>query len=105
MGFLGIGTGEILLILILALIILGPGKLPEIARTLGRTIRAIKKASADLTTAVTKELEVTENNPPESQPKGESNVKAEVTPSIINKARTQAGDDQPTKPGGASATK
>ena len=99
MGFLGIGTGEILLILILALIILGPGKIPEIARTLGRTIRAIKKASADLSTAVTRELETTRNEPPASQDKtGEA-------PSAINKAIIPSQDDQPTKPGEASVTK
>lgn len=57
MGFLGIGGWEILLILILALIIWGPGRLPEIARTLGKTVRALKKASFDLTNTVTKEIE------------------------------------------------
>ncbi|MFC1955732.1 twin-arginine translocase TatA/TatE family subunit [Chloroflexota bacterium] len=57
MGFLGIGTGEILLVLVLALIIWGPGRLPEIARTLGKAVRALRKASFDLTNAVTKEVE------------------------------------------------
>ena len=105
MGFLGIGTWEILLILILALIILGPGKLTEFARTLGRTVRAIRKASADLTTAVTRELETTQSEPPPSQPKPESNVKTEEAPSATSQARAPSQDDQPTKPGGASATK
>ena len=63
MGFFGIGTGEILLILVLALIIWGPGRLPEIARTMGKMVRTLKKASFDLTTAVTKEIEE-ENKPP-----------------------------------------
>ncbi|MFH1652027.1 MAG: twin-arginine translocase TatA/TatE family subunit [Chloroflexota bacterium] len=53
---LGIGTGEILLVLIVALIIWGPGRLPEIARTLGKTVRALKKASSDFTTAITREI-------------------------------------------------
>lgn len=64
MGFFGIGTWEILLILIVALIIWGPGKLPEIARKLGQAVRALRKASFDLTTAVTKELEKEEKSPP-----------------------------------------
>jgi len=67
MDFLGIGPWEILLILILALIIFGPGKLTEIARTLGKTVRAIRKASSDLTATVTRELEVKENEPPPSR--------------------------------------
>ncbi len=54
------GIGEILLILVVALIIWGPGKIPEIARTLGRTVRAFRKATFDLTSAVTKELSTEE---------------------------------------------
>jgi sec-independent protein translocase protein TatA len=58
MGFLDIGPMEILLILVIALIIWGPGKIPEIAKTLGRTINAIRKASFDLTTQIKNELDV-----------------------------------------------
>ena len=57
MGFLDIGAAEILLILIIALIIWGPGKIPEIAKTLGRMARVLKKATFDLTTEVTKEID------------------------------------------------
>ena len=48
MDFFGIGFGEVLLILMLALIIWGPRRLPEIARTLGRTVRALRKATQRL---------------------------------------------------------
>ncbi len=65
------GAGEILLILILALIIWGPGKLPEIARTLGRTIRAFRKTTFDLTSAITREIEAEEKRL--SPPKAGSN--------------------------------
>ena len=60
MGFFDMGPLEILLILVVALIIWGPGRIPEIARTLGKTIRALKKATFDLTQSVTKELEMEE---------------------------------------------
>ena len=93
MGFSGIGIWEILLILIVALIVLGPGRLPEIARTIGKTVRAIKKASADLTTTVTRELE-TQNKPPPSP----SADKTREAPSAISKANTPAQNDQPTNP-------
>ena len=46
MDFFGIGAWEILLILVVALIVIGPGKLPGIARTLGKTMRVIRKASS-----------------------------------------------------------
>ncbi len=57
MDFLGIGGWEILLILIIALIVLGPGKIVEFSRTLGRMVRAFRKATSDLTAQISKELE------------------------------------------------
>ncbi|CAN5781968.1 hypothetical protein BH24CHL5_BH24CHL5_05100 [soil metagenome] len=43
-----IGPFELLLVLILALLVLGPGKLPEVGNALGRTIREFRKASTDV---------------------------------------------------------
>jgi sec-independent protein translocase protein TatA len=56
MDFFGIGFGELVLILLIALIVFGPGRLPEVARTLGRLSRNLKKMSSDLTSAVTSEM-------------------------------------------------
>ncbi len=64
MGFLDIGLLEILLILIVILIVFGPGKMPEIARMLGRMIRNLKKATFDLATEVTKEIDKEEKGYP-----------------------------------------
>jgi Tat protein translocase TatB subunit len=44
----GIGMQELLVILGLALIILGPKKLPEIARGLGKAMREFRRATSDL---------------------------------------------------------
>lgn len=44
----GIGTGELIVIAIIALIALGPERLPTVLRTLGRASREIKKATQDL---------------------------------------------------------
>ena len=57
MDFFGIGPLEIVLILFIALIIFGPGKIPEIGRVMGKTMRTLKKATFDLTEQVTKEVE------------------------------------------------
>lgn len=67
MDFFGIGPMEILLILVVALIIFGPGKLPEIGRVMGRAMRTLRKASFDLTAQVTKEMEGKENDHPSGQ--------------------------------------
>lgn len=43
-----IGFGEILVILLLGLIIFGPKRLPEMGRTVGRSLREFRRAAADL---------------------------------------------------------
>ena len=43
-----IGFGEIVLILLLALIIFGPRRLPEMGRTIGRSMREFRRAASDL---------------------------------------------------------
>ena len=51
------GFGEIVLVIVLAVIILGPGKIANTARTLGRMAHTLKKATSDLTTQITRETE------------------------------------------------
>ena len=43
-----IGFGEIVLIMLLALIIFGPKRLPEMGRTVGRGLKEFRKAASDL---------------------------------------------------------
>lgn len=44
----GIGTGELIVIFIIAIIVLGPKEIPKIARTLGRGMREIQRAKDEL---------------------------------------------------------
>jgi TatA/E family protein of Tat protein translocase len=44
----GLGMGELLVILVIALIFLGPKKLPEVASSLGKAIRSFRKATNEL---------------------------------------------------------
>ncbi len=48
----GIGMQELLIVLVIALIILGPKKLPEMARTLGRAFAELQRATQDLRSSV-----------------------------------------------------
>ena len=43
-----IGPGELILILIIALVVLGPGKLPDVAQSLGKSLREFRKAASDV---------------------------------------------------------
>jgi sec-independent protein translocase protein TatB len=53
---LGVGPAELLLVFVLALIFIGPGKMPEVAASLGKAIRAFQQASAELTEALNAEV-------------------------------------------------
>lgn len=44
---------HLILILVIALIVLGPGKLPEVSRGLGKSIREFKKATSGITEDIT----------------------------------------------------
>lgn len=57
MDFLGLGFGEVLLVVVIALIVLGPEKVPELARSFGRMVRTFRQAASGFTTVVTKELD------------------------------------------------
>jgi sec-independent protein translocase protein TatA len=46
MGFVNIGPLELLVLLVLALLVLGPKRLPEAARSVGRGMREMKEALA-----------------------------------------------------------
>jgi len=52
-----IGFPGLILILIIALIIFGPKKLPEIGRAFGQTLREFKKSTKELTDDVMEEFE------------------------------------------------
>jgi TatA/E family protein of Tat protein translocase len=55
----GLGPAEVVLILIIALIVLGPGRLPEVGAALGKTIREFRQASTQITEEFTREFEET----------------------------------------------
>ena len=43
----GLGFGEIILVLVVALLVLGPEKLPKLAKQLGRGMREFRRAASD----------------------------------------------------------
>lgn len=56
------GFGEVALILIIALIIFGPSKLPEVGKAVGKAINEFKKASQDIQKEINEATRETEKN-------------------------------------------
>jgi TatA/E family protein of Tat protein translocase len=61
----GMGTKELVIILILALLFFGPKKLPEIGKSLGSAMRELRRASNDFMSAI-------DTNEPEDPPRHSS---------------------------------
>ena len=53
----GIGMPGLLIILVVALLILGPAKLPQVARSLGRGLAEFRRASSELRSTLTAPVE------------------------------------------------
>lgn len=74
----GIGTGEILIVLVIALLLLGPKEIPKIARTIGRGMRELERAKDELKHTIEFEAERDDDDSTKSKdgkepPKKDSN--------------------------------
>lgn len=78
----GIGAPEFILIVIIGLVVFGPGKLPELARTIGKGMREFKKATNALTQAL---------NAPDApvNPPANNNAAAQAAPAANQPAPAQ----------------
>lgn len=62
-----IGMPELIVIMLLALLIFGPRKLPELGRSLGRSLGEFKRASNELRNTLDEEIRVEEERSREKQ--------------------------------------
>lgn len=81
----GIGVPELILILIIGLVVFGPGKLPEVGRAVGKSLNEFKKATSGIIDSAS-----TSANAQKAQVKTET-VKEEP-------AKAEAAKDEPAKP-------
>jgi len=59
----GIGMPELIIILVIALLVIGPHKLPELAKSLGKGLAEFKKASDDFQRNIQEESRKAEEKP------------------------------------------
>ncbi|RNC64341.1 MAG: TatA/E family twin arginine-targeting protein translocase [Desulfuromonadales bacterium] len=58
----GIGIPELAVILVIALVVIGPQKLPDMARSLGKGLAEFKRASNDFKRGIENEVRAAEEN-------------------------------------------
>jgi sec-independent protein translocase protein TatA len=76
-----IGMPELIVIMVIALIIFGPRKLPELGRSLGRSLNEFKRASNELKHTLDEEIRVDEQRTAEQQRAAEAAARpATVSP-------------------------
>ena len=62
MNIFGIGIPEIAVIVILALLIFGPKRLPQLGKTIGKTLKGLQTASKEFENEINKTLKLSEND-------------------------------------------
>jgi sec-independent protein translocase protein TatA len=77
--FGSIGMPELIIIFVIALIIFGPRKLPELGRSLGKSIAEFKKASNELRSTLEEEIRLEEQR---STLEAQKTAAAQATPAV-----------------------
>lgn len=85
----GIGSTELLLILVVALIVLGPRNLPKIANTLGKAMGQFQRASRDFQRSINTEIAFEEEQKKAEQKQAEAAKVSENTEQTDNKKETK----------------
>ena len=71
MNIFGVGLPEIAVIAGLALVIFGPKRLPEMGRTLGKTLKSLQKASTEFENEIQKAMNDSDDGPQNNQTNSE----------------------------------
>src|SRR5690606_73219 len=82
--FGSIGMPELIIIFVIALIIFGPRKLPELGKSLGRSINEFKRASNELRSTLEDEIRLEEQREREQQQRAAASTSTSATPAATD---------------------
>ena len=91
--FGSIGMPELIIIFVIALIIFGPRKLPELGRSLGKSLAEFKKASNELKSTLEEEIRLEEQRSAFEASKAAKEAQAAANPAPA--AETSAATEEP----------
>lgn len=106
--FGSIGMPELIIIFVIALIIFGPRKLPELGRSLGKSIGEFKRASNDLRNTLEEEIRVEDTHAPEPKKsetptpapvEAQASTAAAPEPASVPADTNAASEQSPSKSG------
>ena len=91
MNIFGVGLPEVTVILILALLIFGPKKLPELGKQIGKTLKSLKKASNEFQNEIEQVINEPEkgdlpNSPDNNLTKGSDQATKEIEENDLTKS-------------------
>jgi sec-independent protein translocase protein TatB len=94
-----IGPGELVVILILALVLLGPKRLPEVARTVGKGMRELRRATEGIKETVEAEFyKLEQADPPKSLLRPAEGRTVPVEPAVSSEHSAPAASVATTEP-------
>jgi len=95
----GIGSTELVVILIVAIIVIGPSKLPQIARGVGKAFGEFKRASNDLKRTIDHEVDRIEREEKTQKAKSELLTETVAPPKAAPAAADEVSTPPADKPG------
>ncbi len=98
-----IGMPELMIIFIVALIIFGPRKLPELGRSLGKSLSEFKRASNELRSTLEDEIRLEEQREARTAARPREDAAAKAGPTAVDAAGTSESATAPSAPAGEPA--
>lgn len=98
-----IGPVELVIILVIALLVIGPGKLPDVGSALGKSIREFRKAATDVQESVKLDAPIAPAAPPPA-PTAAAPAPAAPSPNTLAAAATPNELSAPAAPDPAATS-
>ena len=86
----GIGSTELLVILVVALIVIGPSKLPDLMKTLGKGMAEFRRMSTDVKSTLEAEVDRADREQKQAEAKKQLYPETAGTPDAAKPAQAQA---------------